>query len=162
MMVDAEGSYHYHGTMKDPGFQPAEPRPIEAPRERRVRHFPRSARLLLVAVLLAFSLMSFLIFITALGALLVTQNRDWGWLALAGLGLFAIARGIVFIIGDALTCPLCHGTVMRERRCHKHADAFRLWPLSHRASAVISLLTTLGFRCMYCGTAYRLGRRSRN
>lgn len=162
MTVDAEGSYHYLGIMKDPGFQPAEPRPIEAPRERRVRHFPRSGRLLLVALLLALAFTAFLAFLAGIGALWVTQNRDWGWLALGGLGLFAIARGIVFIIGDALTCPLCHGTVMRERRCHKHADAFRIWPLSHRTSAVISLLTTLGFRCMYCGTAYRLGRRGRN
>jgi hypothetical protein len=148
--------------MKDPGFQPAEPRPIEAPRERRARHFPRSGRLFVVALLMLVAFAGGLAFVLGVSGLLMTQNRDWGWLALGGLGVVVIARGIVFIISDALHCPLCHGAVMRERRCHKHADAFRLWPLSHRASAVLSLLTTFGFRCMYCGTAFRLGRRSRN
>jgi hypothetical protein len=148
--------------MKDPGFQPAEPRPIEAPRERRARHFPRSGRLFIVAVLMIVALVASLVFLAGLAALLVTQDRDWGWLALGGLGGVVLARGIVFILSEALNCPLCHGAVMRVRHCHKHADAFRLWPLSHRASAVLSLLTTFGFRCMYCGTAYRLGRRRRS
>jgi hypothetical protein len=148
--------------MKDPGFQPAEPRPIEAPRERRVRHFPRSWRLFIIAVLMLAAFVGALVFLVGLTGLLMTQDRYWGWLALCGLAWVALTRGIVFIFGDGLNCPLCHGAVMREQPCHKHAHAFRIWPLSHRTSAVISLLTTLSFRCMYCGTAYRLGKRSRN
>lgn len=145
--------------MKDPGFRPAEPRPREESRERRVRHFPHSARLLIVALLLFLAFVGFLAFLGGAVGMVMTRLPGWGWLALGGLASVAIIRVLVFIIGDELTCPLCHGAVMRHRHCHKHVDAFRLWPLSHRASAVLSLLTTFGFRCMYCGTAFRLGRR---
>jgi hypothetical protein len=148
--------------MKDPGFRPAEPRPREESRERRVRHFPHSARLLVVALLLFLAFVGFLAFVAGAVGMMATRLPEWGWLALGGLGVVVITRVVVFIIGDLLTCPLCHGAVMRQRRCHKHADALRLWPLSHRACAVLSLLTTFGFRCMYCGTAYRLGKRQRN
>lgn len=145
--------------MKNPGFLPAEPRPIESPRARRARHFPRSGRLLLVALLLMLSGVGLLAFLAGVVGLGLTQLPLWGWLALGGIGLFAFTRSLVFILADALTCPLCHGTVMKLRNCRKHDQAFRLWPLSHRASAVLSLLLTFGFRCMYCGTPYRLGRR---
>lgn len=147
--------------MKHPGFQPANPRPIEAPRERRARHFPRSGRLLLVALLLFMALAGFAGFVAGVVALAMTQNRFWGWPALGGLAVFAVARFLAFLLSEALTCPLCHGTVMRERSCRKHDDAFRLRPLSYRASAVLSVLTRGTFRCMYCGTLWRLGRKRR-
>jgi hypothetical protein len=147
--------------MKDPGFQPADPRPMEAPRERRPRHFPRSGRLLLVAVLLFMAFVGFTGFFAGVVMLGVTQERAWGWPALGCLAGFALARALVFVLADALTCPLCHGTVMKERRCRKHDDAFRLWPLSYRASAVLSVLGRGMFRCMYCGTLWRLGRKRR-
>lgn len=146
--------------MKDPGFRPADPLPPQAPRERRARHFPRSARLLLVALLMLVAATGFLAFVVGVVGMLVMKQQDlWGWLALAGLGVLVVSRVVAFFLADMLTCPLCHGSVMKARRCHKHADAFRLWPLSYRASAALSLLTTFGFRCMYCGTSFRLGRR---
>lgn len=145
--------------MKDPGFRPAEPLPSQAPRERRKRHFPRSAKLFLVALLMMAAFLGFLAFLAGAIGMAITRAEMWGWLALAGLGTIVVSRVVVFVLADSLNCPLCHGAVMKVRRCRKHQDAFRLWPLSHRASAVLSLLTTFGFRCMYCGTGYRLGRR---
>jgi hypothetical protein len=41
-------------------------------------------------------------------------------------------------------------------RCHKHVNAQRLPPLTYRATAVLAVLFTLSFRCMYCGTRFRL------
>lgn len=145
--------------MKDPGFRPADPLPSQAPRERRKRHFPRSMKLFCVAFLMFTAFLGFLAFVAGVTGMAATQARTWGVLALAGLGTFAFSRVVVFLLADSLNCPLCHGAVMKERRCRKHDDAFRIWPLSYRASAVISLLITFGFRCMYCGTSYRLGRR---
>jgi hypothetical protein len=145
--------------MKDPGFRPADPLPSQAPRERRKRHFPRSARLFVVALLMLAAFLGFLAFAAGVAGMMLTRQQTWGWLALLGLGVFVTSRVIVFFMADSLNCPLCHGAVMKVRRCRKHDDAFRLWPLSHRASAVLSLLTTFSFRCMYCGTSYRLGRR---
>ncbi len=116
-------------------------------------------KLFLVAVLMFAAFLGFLAFVVGVIGMAATQARVWGVPALAGLGTFAFSRGVVFLLADSLNCPLCHGAVMKERRCRKHQDAFRLWPLSYRASAVLSLLVTFGFRCMYCGTSYRLGRR---
>ncbi len=147
--------------MKQPGFQAAEPQPNETSRTRRARGYHRPGRLLLVALLLVLAFAGAVGFIWSVAAMLLTDVREWGWLALAGLGVFALARISVFVLASALNCPLCHGTVMHEKRCHKHADAFRLRPLSYRASAVLSLLFTGCFHCMYCGTLWRLRRTSR-
>lgn len=148
--------------MKQPGFQAAEPQPLETNRSRRARSYHRPGRVLLVAFLLLLAFVGFVAF--GIGVVQMTRSDDpqWGWLALGGLGLFTLSRITVFFLASSLTCPLCHGTLMHERRCRKHEKAFRLKPLSYRASAVISLLTTTTFRCMYCGTAYRLRRSSRD
>lgn len=80
----------------------------------------------------------------------------YGWLALGGLVVFTLMRALGFFLGQRLHCTLCHGTVLHEKRCHKHAEAFRIAPLSYRSSAVVSILGSGSFRCMYCGTPYRL------
>jgi len=139
-------------------FQAAEPRPIEPAREHRARGFHRPGRLLVVALLLLTAFTAFGVFVWGVVDILQIGRRESGWLALGGLGVFIVARTAAFVLARTLTCPLCHGTVMQEGRCLKHADAFRIRPLSHRASAVLMLLCTGAFRCMYCGTAYRLRR----
>ncbi|MCB1210533.1 MAG: hypothetical protein KDK97_14480 [Verrucomicrobiales bacterium] len=45
---------------------------------------------------------------------------------------------------------------MHEKRCHKHSEAQRLPLMGYRGTVVLAVLFTLGFRCMYCGTPYRL------
>ncbi len=147
--------------MKQPGFQAAEPQPLESNRTRQARSYHRPGRLLLVAFLLLLAFIGFAALIIGIVQMLFSEASTWGWLALAGVGLFTVTRVAVFLLSASLTCPLCHGTVMHERRCRKHEKAFRLWPLSYRASAVLSLFTTASFRCMYCGTAYRLRRSMR-
>jgi hypothetical protein len=148
--------------MKQPGFQASEPKPLETSRTRRARGYHRPGRLLIVALLLALSYLSLFAVAGGLAGMVMTGAKSWGWLGLAGLGIFVLARFSVFMLSSALNCPLCHGPVMHERRCRKHEHAFRLWPLSYRASAVVSLIFTAGFRCMYCGTAWRLRRTSRD
>ena len=66
--------------MKDPGFQPADPRPIEAPRERRARHFPRSGRLFVVAVLMLVAFVGALAFIAGVTGMFIdaTKKIDLG------------------------------------------------------------------------------------
>lgn len=141
--------------MKVP-FQAAEPQPLHTSRTRAARHFPRAGRVLSVALLLALSWAGLALFI---GAGLQLWRKDdifWGWVALGGLALIAMGRSGAFLLGSALHCSLCHGPVLHEKKCRKHADALRLAPLSHRTSTALSLLLTGLFRCMYCGTAYRI------
>lgn len=95
-------------------------------------------------------------FIGGLVGMFATEKPEYGHLALIGLAAFAVARAFVFGLSRSLVCPLCHGTVMHEKRCQKHGQAARWSFLSYRATAAASVLCHFAFRCMYCGTAYRL------
>ncbi len=137
-------------------FQAAEPIPLVAPRVRRARHHPRAGRVLIVSFLLILSWLGLGLFMAGAVCMWRTGGSLEGWVALGGLLLFALGRMAGFVLGRHLNCVLCHGSVLHEKRCHKHAEAFRITPLSYRTSAVVSLMCTGGFRCMYCGTPYRL------
>lgn len=139
-------------------FQAAEPQPLIHNRVQRHRHYPRAARVLIVALLLGISWAGIVLFLTSLGIMWQSGEQVHGWFALGGLGLFALGRAAAFVLGRHLNCSLCHGPVLHEKNCHKHVDAFRILPLSYRNSTVVSLLGTGKFRCMYCGTPYRLRR----
>lgn len=139
-------------------FQAAEPQPLQNTRTRRARHFPRTGRLLSTAFLLLLSWVGLGLFLWG-GVELLRSHGDasqQGWMALGGLALFIGGRMLAYLTGSRLFCSLCHGPVLHEKKCRKHADAVRLGPLSYRTSTVISLLCTGVFRCMYCGTAFRM------
>jgi hypothetical protein len=123
---------------------------------RRTRVFPQPLRLVLGACLLGLAFISFLSFAWFTGELLLTGERSAGFLALGCLVLFGLCRLLAFLNNEKLHCNLCHGTVLHEKRCRKHASATRIPGLSHRAATVASILTTGQFRCMYCGTSYQL------
>ncbi len=128
----------------------------EGLRTRRSRHFQRAGRLASVALLLTIAFLGFVVFVVGSLNLILADHRGSGVAALIGLGVFGIARLFSFLLSRSLTCPLCHGPVVHEKRCHKHSDAQRLPLMSYRGTVVLSVLFTLGFRCMYCGTPYRL------
>jgi hypothetical protein len=92
------------------------------------------------------------------GQLLLTGERLYGFLALGSLAIFLLARAGAFLNNRYLTCTLCHGPLLHEKSCRKHADATRIPGLSHRAATVVRVLCTGGYRCMYCGSSYRLRR----
>lgn len=128
----------------------------EVVRSRRSRHFQRPGRMLVVALLLSASFLAFSVFVAGSVSLIVSDHRLSGIAALIGLGVFGITRLMAFVLSRSLTCPLCHGPVMHEKRCHKHSEAQRLPLMGYRGTVVLAVLFTLGFRCMYCGTPYRL------
>lgn len=133
--------------------------PAAAPtRVRRARAFPRPVRFIIVSLLLLIAFLGFTAFVGFAALLVLDGSRHLGVWALAGFGAFAAARISAFVLGRRLTCPLCHGTVLHAKSCRKHAEASKLPLLSHRASVVMTALGTGIFRCMYCGTPFRLKR----
>lgn len=107
-------------------------------------------------------LLAFLFFVAflVLGALMFARgDRAMGVWSLVCLGAFGLARLLAFVWSRGLACPLCHGTVLAEKGCRKHENAVKLPLLPHKSAVVLGVLFTLGFRCMYCGTAYRLWKR---
>ena len=108
------------------------------------------------APLLGAGLAAFSGFVVFAVLLLIRREPVHGFAALALLAVFGVARGLALLHNRHLTCTLCHGTVLSEKRCRKHDRAFRIPGLSYSASAALSVLCTGRFRCMYCGTPYRV------
>lgn len=125
-------------------------------RQRRSHTFHRPWRIWIVSLLFVVFAVSFTAFLTAAIVLPITGQRWIGIAALACALVSVVSRFAAFVLSRDLHCGLCHGTVMSEKRCRKHTDAVRLRPLGYRATAVLSVLFTLSFRCMYCGTRFKL------
>ena len=125
-------------------------------RVRKARHFPRSLKLYFGAMCLFLSGMALLGFAWQLGLLIWSGERAHGFWAIGLFAFFLVARLMATVISHQLHCPLCHGTVMHERSCRKHAEAVKLPGLTYRATMVVQALFTFHFSCMYCGTPYRL------
>ena len=107
-------------------------------------------------MLLALSFIAFCAFVALAVALPLTGSRTVGIASLASLALFVGMRLGAFVLAGRLHCGLCHGTIMSEKACRKHVEAVRIKPLSYLATTVLSVLFTFSFRCMYCGTRFRL------
>ncbi len=129
---------------------------IPVQRIRRPRHFPRPGRVLLTACLLLVAFASLAGFITFGVQMWLTHDSERGIYALGCIGLFVITRVWAAWYTHRMHCPLCHGLVLHEKRCRKHRDAKKIPLLSYRATAVLGLLFTGVFSCMYCGTLFRL------
>ena len=74
----------------------------------------------------------------------------------AGLVFCALSWLIAYFKRRAVHCPLCKGTPLINSGAMPHSRARRIGPLSHGLSAVISIMATQKFRCMYCGSDYDL------
>lgn len=63
---------------------------------------------------------------------------------------------IAFIKRRLARCPLCKGTPLLNTGALPHANAFCIPPLNHGYTAVISVIVSQKFCCMYCGTKFDL------
>jgi hypothetical protein len=126
----------------------------------RSRSIPRSLSLLCGAWSIFMVWLSVLAATGSLVMKLLGHPGPWG--AASVVSLIVLAMSLVVSLGISLTrkCPLCHGTPLHSRPCPKHRLANRWPPLTHRATVVVRILTTLSFRCMYCGTPFRLFKKS--
>jgi hypothetical protein len=53
-------------------------------------------------------------------------------------------------------CPLCKGTPLIHSGARTHPKATRIFPLDHGISAILTIVTTQRFCCMYCGSDFDL------
>jgi hypothetical protein len=137
----------------------AEARAAQPPavqRVRKPRHFSRPVAAWFTALLLSFSMVAFVAFVYFGLEMYLKGQPEIGYHALIALGTATLLRLVAAYHASKLVCNLCHGTVLREKRCLKHHEASK-WPLlGYSKSAALSILFCWNFTCMYCGTAYRL------
>jgi hypothetical protein len=126
----------------------------------RGRSHPRSLRILVGCVLIGLSWVSLIYTIVTLGLRHLHPGERWNDAPVIGLVVFAVTFFGSLIAGGSLKCPLCHGPVLHSRHCRKHRLANHLPPFTYRATLVLRVLFSLSFRCMYCGTPFRLFKKS--
>ena len=68
--------------------------------------------------------------------------------------LCAVTWFVAFLRRRSVRCPLCKGTPLLDSRASRHVKARRLPPFNHGTTAVLGVIFTQRFRCMYCGTPY--------
>jgi len=129
------------------------------------RQRPRSTTNSPQLLLGAFSLFVFWLsvagLITCLVMVTLGHAEPWTELCLWAGGLLVVSLVSSLLISLNVRCPLCHGSPLHSRHgCHKHRLADHWFPLTHRATVVLRILVTLSFRCMYCGTPFRLFKKS--
>ncbi len=126
------------------------------PRIQRARAFKQPGRLYWLVFLSFLSWCALGFALWALAQMLITSDRSFGFYMLCGVGGYIFLRVWGYVQALNLKCPLCHGMVMHQAKCHKHRDARRLGPLNYRTTIAIDILTTGKFICMYCGTPFRM------
>ncbi len=120
------------------------------------RSTPHSGALLLGALSIAASWVSLLAVMVLLALKFSGHPGPWMEWLLPALCVFGVSFVLGLVLSLTKQCPLCRGTPLHNQRCFKHRLAQR-WPLlTYRATTVLRILTTLRFRCMYCGTPFRL------
>lgn len=129
---------------------------IQEARKPRPRHYSRAALAYWVAIVRVLAALVLIAFCVLLYQVFQTRDPGTGYTALTLLGVFVVLRVYAFSKAQQLRCPLCHGTLLISNACHKHHSATRLPLLGHTWSVILHILFRLRFRCMYCGTKYRL------
>lgn len=94
--------------------------------------------------------------------LILDPQGGWQTLALASLIALVVSLLLGTLLSAITKCGLCHGTPLMGKNCRKHVLANKMPCLTYRASAILHLIFTGKFRCMFCSTPFRLGWRDGN
>ncbi|MEM1083207.1 MAG: hypothetical protein AAGI48_03725 [Verrucomicrobiota bacterium] len=110
-----------------------------------------------------FALIHYLALISTitLGYILIQAE---GWKLSTGFIISVSVLALSWLIGyfkrRSARCPLCKGTPLLDTAASKHRKSYRLAPLNYGTTALLSLMLSHRFRCMYCGTGFDLLRKS--
>ncbi|BDS08197.1 hypothetical protein NT6N_32370 [Oceaniferula spumae] len=59
-----------------------------------------------------------------------------------------------YLMRRRATCPLCKCTPLLDNLALKHEKSFKAWPMNYGHTAVLNIVFTQRWRCMYCGTPF--------
>jgi hypothetical protein len=117
-------------------------------------------RLLLIALLalITYAAVPATLYFTA--RLIIAPDAGWQIWTVGSLVALVVSLVLGILLSATTKCTLCHGTPLMGNKCRKHTLANKLPLLTYRASSIVHLIFTGKFRCMFCSTPYRLGRRA--
>jgi len=125
--------------------------------EQRARSVPyKHAFVIAVLSTLIFylSVIAFITSVLAFSTVATEFKRGAAYTLATLLPLCALFWVIAYFKRRKATCPLCKCTPFLDNLAHKHQKAFRIRPLNYGTTAVINVLFTQRWRCMYCGTPF--------
>ena len=125
-------------------------------RMHRARSLPNARPFRIAVFFYALFCLGLIAVATAFASFLIHPNRTAGLMMLSGAAFSALAWLLAFMKRRHVFCPLCKGTPLVNSGARTHVRAWRIPPLSHGTSAMLSILATQKFRCMYCGSSYDL------
>jgi DNA-directed RNA polymerase subunit RPC12/RpoP len=128
----------------------------ERPKVLRARSVPSAKPFRVATFLWGLHCLGLVVTLTALAAVFLHPNAQVPWIMAGGLAFSGLMWLIAFFKRRAATCPLCKGTPLVNSGAMPHLRARRVWPLNHGVCAMLSIMATQRFRCMYCGSHYDL------
>ena len=96
-------------------------------------------------------------FLTTLVAFAIVPKQSQqvaAYILVALLPICAFSWIIAYFKRRKATCPLCKCTPFLDNLAHKHQKAFRIKPLNYGTTAMLNVVFTQRWRCMYCGTPF--------
>lgn len=129
-------------------------------RTQRARVWKGQGRLVLIALLAVTSYIALPATIYFTFRLMTESGNRWHQWTVISLTTLMVSLIVGTILSAMTKCALCHGNPMLGKNCRKHTLANKIPFLTYRASAVLHLLFTGRFRCMFCSTPFRLGKKS--
>lgn len=129
---------------------------------RRYRSIPHRRHFFAAALWWSLHTLSLLAMLVILIITIILRNQQSISYLLLAMGIMAVTWFITFLFRRAAKCPLCRGTPLWDNGNAKHQKAHRIRPFNYGYSAMLKLVSTQHFRCMDCGTAYDLTKKSRH
>jgi hypothetical protein len=136
------------GKIKD--LPPAKPKVIRA------RSLPSSRPFTVAAFFSALHYFGLITTITAFVLFFIEPSQLATKVIVGGIAFSGVTWLIAFFKRRSAHCPLCKGTPLINSGALAHSRATRLHPLNHGVSAILSIIATQTFRCMYCGSDFDL------
>jgi hypothetical protein len=131
-------------------------------KELRARSLPSTRRYYAAVICSIVHFATLAITVTALVLLLSSPSHLKLIMTLGALAGSVATWLLAHLQRKSAFCPLCKGTPLANTGAHPHRSAQRLPPFNEGVTAVLAIIATQKFRCMYCGSNFDLLKPSRH
>lgn len=125
--------------------------------EQRSRSIPYKRPFVVAVLATLIYYLSLIAFITSAVTFFVAPvelKRGAAYTLVALLPLCAFFWVVAYFKRRKANCPLCKCTPFLDNLAHKHQKSFRVKPFNYGTTAILNVVVSQRWRCMYCGTPF--------
>jgi hypothetical protein len=137
--------------------------PVSETKQARIARFrsvPNRQPYIRSVLLSAVHYMCILATVTTLAVFVINPSHLAARMLIFCLGFTAITWLLAYFKRRSTHCPLCKGTPLLNSGALPHKNAIRIFPFNRGVSAILSVIATHKFRCMYCGNGFDILKQS--